>query len=101
MVPTGEALGADEHYQDLFSRNMSQNIGTLRQALVSSLAHYRISVLQESVLHLPVKGLRADPDVFLEKPLCVRDAFLFPRSMTDVKELVAGFINNARIRDFL
>jgi hypothetical protein len=56
---------------------MSQKLEVLRQKFVSILAHHRIFVLKESVLDLPLKGLKADPDVFLEKPLCVRDAFFF------------------------
>ena len=41
------------------------------------MASHRISVLDESVLDLHVKGLRADPEIFLGKPLRVRDAFFF------------------------
>jgi hypothetical protein len=56
---------------------MFQKLQTLRQEIVSIMTSHRISVLDESVLDLPVKGLRADPEVFLQKPLRVRDAFFF------------------------
>jgi hypothetical protein len=74
---TGKAISADEYYRDSFSQEMFQKLQTLRQEIVSIMTSHRISVLDESVLDLPVKGLRADPEVFLQKPLRVRDAFFF------------------------
>lgn len=74
---TNEALSANEYHRDLLGGEMFQKLEALRQKIVSILASHRIRVLDESVLDLPVKGLRADPEVFLGKPLCVRDAFFF------------------------
>ena len=56
---------------------MFRKLEILRQVVVSIMTSQRISVLDESVLDLPVKGLRADQEVFLVKPLRVRDAFFF------------------------
>jgi hypothetical protein len=74
---TGEALSADEYYRDLLSQEVFRKLEVLRKKLVSVMASHRISVLDESLLDLPVKGLRPDSEVFLTKPLCVRDAFFF------------------------
>jgi hypothetical protein len=74
---TGKRLSADEYYRDLFDPEMFQKLEVLRQNLVSVMASHRISVLSESVLDLPVKGLRAGAEVFLTKPLHIRDAFFF------------------------
>ncbi len=74
---TGKAVSADEYYRDSFGQEMFQKLEILRQEVVSTMVSHRISVLDESVLDLPVKGLRADQGVFLEKPLRVRDAFFF------------------------
>jgi len=56
---------------------MSQKLESLREELISVLSSHRITVLEEPVLDLPVKGLRAGPEVFLGKPLRVRDDFFF------------------------
>src|SRR5439155_5189849 len=74
---TGEEISAEVYQRDLLEREMVKKLEDLRQEIVSIIASHRISVLDESVLDLPVKGLRADPDVFLQKPLRVRAAFFF------------------------
>ena len=74
---TGKTVRADEYYRDSFSQEMFRKLEILRQEIVSIMASHRISVLDESVLDLPVKGLRSGQEVFLEKPLRVRDAFFF------------------------
>jgi hypothetical protein len=74
---TGEAVSANEYHRGLLSQEMFQRLEILRQEVVSIISSYRISVLDEPVLDLPVKGLRADGEVFLKRQLCVRDAFFF------------------------
>lgn len=55
--------------------------GDARRRIVSLMSSHRISVLDESVLDLPVKGLKSRSEVFLGKPLCLR-CFLFPWSVS-------------------
>ena len=74
---TGEAVSANEYHRDLLGEEMFQKLEILRQDVVSIMASHRISVLDEAGLDLPVKGLRADREVFLGKRLRVRDAFFF------------------------
>src|SRR5437879_5210015 len=74
---TGEVISADEYHRNWLGSEMSLKLEILRQEVVSVMACHRISVLDESVLNLPLKGLRADQEVFLEKPLRVRDALFF------------------------
>ena len=74
---TGEAVSPNEYYRDLFGQEMFQKLEILRQAVVSIMASHRISVLDEAVLDLTVKGLKANQEVFLDKRLRVRDAFFF------------------------
>ena len=54
-----------------------QKLEILQQEIISIMASHRISVLDESVLDLPLEGLTAGQEVFLEKPLRIRDAFFF------------------------
>ena len=74
---TGEPASGNKYHRDLLGQEMFQKLEMLRQEVVSIMASHRISVLDESVLDLPAKGLRADADVFLGKPFRVRDAFFF------------------------
>jgi len=74
---TRETVSGDEYHRNLLGLETFQKLEILRHEIVSIMASHRISVLDESVLDLPVKRLTADPDVFLEKPLHVRDAFFF------------------------
>ena len=74
---TGEAVSANQHHRDFLGQETFQKLEILHQEIVSIMASHRIPVLDESVLDLPVKGLSADPEVFLEKPLRVRDALFF------------------------
>lgn len=74
---TGEAISANEYHRDWLGQEMFQTLEILRQQIVSIVARRHISVLDDSVLDLPVKGLRADQEVFAGKPLRVRDAFFF------------------------
>jgi len=74
---TGEVISANEYHRNWLGPETFRKLEILRQEIVSILTSHRISVLDESVLDLPVKGLRADQEVFLEKPLRVRDAFFF------------------------
>ena len=74
---TGEVISANEYHRNWLGSEMFLKLETLRQDVVSIMASHRISVLDESVLDLPVKGLRAGQEVFLEKSLRARDAFFF------------------------
>jgi hypothetical protein len=49
----------------------------MRGEIAAILGEHRIRVLGEPVLNLHVPGLKASPEVFLEEPLRVRDAFFF------------------------
>lgn len=74
---TGEAISANEYHREWLGQEMFQKLEFLRQEIVSIVSSHRISVLDESVLNLPVKVLRADREVFVGKPVRVRDAFFF------------------------
>jgi hypothetical protein len=56
---------------------MFQKLESVRQEIILILAPRHISVLDDSVLNLPAKGLRPDREVFLGKPVRMRDAFFF------------------------
>lgn len=74
---TGKEVSANQYHKDWLGEEMFQKLEILRQEIVPIMASHRISVLDESVLDLPVKGLKAGEEVFLGKPLRVRDAFFF------------------------
>ena len=74
---TGEAVSANKYHRDLMGQEKFQKLEILRQEVVSIMSSHRISVLDEAVRDLPVKGFRADQEVFLGKRLRVQDAFFF------------------------
>ena len=74
---SGEVIGANEYHRNWLGSEMFQELEILRQEIVSIMASHRISVLDESILDLPVKGLTAEQVVFLDKRLSIRDAFFF------------------------
>ena len=71
---TGIVISANEYFRDCLGQEMFQKLEILREQITSIVALRHISVL-ESVLDLPVQSLKADQEVFVGKPLCVRDAF--------------------------
>jgi len=71
---TGIVISANEYFRDCLGQEMFQKLEILREQITSIVALRHISVL-ESVLDLPVQSLKADQEVFVGKPVCVRDAF--------------------------
>lgn len=74
---TGEAVSANKYYRDWLDEEVFQKLETLRQEIIVIMTSLHISVLDGPVLDLPVKGLRAGREVFVRKPVRVRDAFFF------------------------
>ena len=72
---TGIVISANEYFRDCLGQEMFQKLEILREQITSIVALRHISVLDESVLDLPVQSLKADQEVFVGKPVCVRDAF--------------------------
>lgn len=74
---TNERVDTTTHYRENLDPRAFQKLEELRGKIAAVLLQHRIRVLDESVLDLPVPGLRAGEDVFLQEPLRVRDAFFF------------------------
>lgn len=74
---TNERVDTDQYHQEILTPEAFQRLRALRGEITSILADHRIQVLDEPVLNLYVPGLKASPEVFLEEPLRVRDAFFF------------------------
>ena len=74
---TNERVDTDLYHREILSREAFQKLDALGRKIASILAKHRIQVLDKRVLNLPAPGLKASPDVFLEEPLRVRDAFFF------------------------
>jgi hypothetical protein len=74
---TGKVISATEYFRDSLGQELFQKLEILREQITSIIERCYISVLDESVLNLPVKSLKADQEVFLGKPVRVRDAFFF------------------------
>jgi hypothetical protein len=74
---TGERVDTEQYYRETLSQEAFEKLAALRRAIASALAKHRIKVLDTAILGLPVPKLKASPDVFLEEPLRVRDAFFF------------------------
>jgi hypothetical protein len=72
-----ERVDTDQYHRELLTPHAFQKLEELRGAIASILADHRIQVLDEHVLNWHVPDLKARPDVFLEEPLRVRDAFFF------------------------
>jgi hypothetical protein len=73
---TGEVISANEYFRDCLGQEMFQKLQVLREQIRSIAALRHISVLDESVLDLPVKGLKADHDVLSEN-LCASGMLSF------------------------
>ena len=74
---TNERVDTGQHHREILSQEAFHKLETLRGELVSILAKHGIQVLDKRVLDLPVPGLKASEEVFLEEPLRVLDAFFF------------------------
>jgi len=74
---TNERVDTDQYYREILSREAFQKLQALRCGITSILVEHRIQVLDEPILNLHVPELKASPEVFLEEPLQVRDAFFF------------------------
>jgi hypothetical protein len=59
------------------SKQARQKMERLRNAIAAVLKKHEIRLLDETVLSIPVAGLRAGEEVFLSEPLRLFDAFFF------------------------
>jgi len=74
---TSERVDTDQYHRETLTREAFQKLEALRGEIASILVQHRIQVLEEAVLNLHVPGLKTSPEVFLEEPLRIRDAFFF------------------------
>ena len=74
---TGEAISANEYHRDWLGGEMFKKLEILRQEIILIMSRLHISVLDDPVLDLPVKDLKAGREVFVGKPVRIRDAFFF------------------------
>ena len=74
---TGQPVDTTEYYRKALGEKAFRKLETLRQKTTAVLTKHHIRLLDHSILHLPVPALKASEDLFLEKPLRVRDAFFF------------------------
>ena len=74
---SGERVTPEDCYRNVFGAEAFEKIETLRAKVVAVLRKRGLAVLDEWVLGLPVPGLTAGKEVFVEKPIRVRDAFFF------------------------
>jgi len=74
---TGERITPETYCRRQLSPEAFQKLDALRAKIVAVLQKHRLEVLDQTVLDLPVPGLKASQEVFLEKPIRVRDAFFF------------------------
>lgn len=74
---TNERVDTDRYHREILTPEAFQKLEALRGEIAAILGEHRIQVLGEPVLNLHAPGLKASPEVFLEEPLRVRDAFFF------------------------
>jgi hypothetical protein len=74
---TNERVDSGQYYREILGEKAFQRLQDLRSNITAILAKYRIQVLDKSILDLRVPSLATSEEVFLEKPLRVRDAFFF------------------------
>ena len=65
------------HYQEILGEKCYRKLQDLRARIAAVLRKHRIEVLEKAVLDLPLPRFKAAEEVFLQKPLRVRDAFFF------------------------
>jgi hypothetical protein len=59
------------------SQETLRKMERLRKAIAAVLEKHKIRLLDEAILGMPVAGLRAGKEVFIDKPVRVFDAFFF------------------------
>jgi hypothetical protein len=74
---SGERVTPEAYYRSQLSPEAFKKLESLRAKIVAVLQKHRLAVLDESILDLPVRGLKAIEEVCVEKPIRVRDAFFF------------------------
>jgi hypothetical protein len=74
---TDEGATADGGFRETLSPQAIKKLDKLGAKIGDILSKHGVQVLDPEVLAMPVPGLRADSEVFLEPPLCVQDAFFF------------------------
>lgn len=74
---TNERVDTDRYHREILTPEAFQKLEALRGQIALILGEHRIHVLDDPVLNLRVPGLKASPEVFLQEPLRVRDAFFF------------------------
>jgi hypothetical protein len=72
-----ENITPEAYYRSQLGPEAFQKLESLRARIVEVLQRHRLDILDESVLELPVPGLKAGEEVFMEEPIRVRDAFFF------------------------
>lgn len=73
----GESITAADYYRREVVPEGFQKLEGLRARIVEVCQKHRLEVLDDAVLDLPVTGLTAAQEVFVEPPVRVRDAFFF------------------------
>jgi len=74
---TGAPIDMQAQYRDLLGEDAFARLDTLGGQIAAILEKHDLSLLDQSVLDLPVPELGFDDQVFLQPPLSVRDAFFF------------------------
>jgi hypothetical protein len=74
---TNERVDTDHYHREILTPEAFQKIEALGREISSTLAKHGIQVLDQRVLELPIPGLKASEEVFLQEPLRVLDAFFF------------------------
>lgn len=74
---TGERVDTGPHFQEVLGAEAFAKLENLGRKIAAVLTRHGVRLLDESVSDLPVPALTASEEVFLEKPLRVRDAFFF------------------------
>jgi len=74
---TNELVDPETVCREALNDKVFQKLETLRGEIAAVLRKPCIQVLEKPVLDLTVPRLKTDPEVFLEAPLRVRDAFFF------------------------
>lgn len=74
---TGQPIDTDQHYCQTLGEAPVRTLHQLRDQIAAVLKKHRIQVLETATFDLPVAGLAACEEVYLEPPVRVRDAFFF------------------------
>ena len=74
---TDEPVDIGEQCGQSLGEEALAKLENLRQKVAAVLAKHKVQLLDDSILDLPVPGLRAEEEVFVEGPPSIRDAFFF------------------------